>query len=340
MTPRVTLEDVSKAAGVSRSTASLVVRGNTRIPETTALKVREAMDSLGYVYNRQAANLRQSRSMTLGLIVTEIINPYFAELAMAVDEVTHEAGYTIFIGYSRDLAQRQQEIIASMIERQIDGLLLLPAPDTDPDRLAKQVNAANVPVVLLARRFEGFDYVGSENVQGATMLANHLTALGCRNVALLGGLPAPSLSEREQGLRTTLEGAGRELWTMDELRSHITPEGGAAAVARLFDMGKLPDAIVAYNDVVAQGVYDEMRRRGLEPGRDIAVASFDDTRIAASQVPPMTSVAGFPQQIGLTGTEMLMNRLASGNAEIPEQLSLLDPVLKIRSSTATWRPRT
>jgi len=339
MTPRVTLEDVSKAAGVSRSTASLVVRGSSRIPEATAAKVREAMHSLGYVYNRQAANLRQSRSMTLGLIVTEIVNPYFAELAMAVDEITHDAGYTIFIGYSRDDAGRQQEIIASMIERQIDGLLLLPAPDTDPAKLAGQVNAAGVPVVLLARRFEGFDYVGSENVHGAELLAKHLISLGCRTVAFLGGLPAPSLSERELGLRTTLSAAGRELVASDEFRSHITPEGGASAVGRMFDLGKLPDAIVSYNDVVAQGVYEEMRRRGLEPGRDIAVASFDDTRIAASQVPPMTSVAGFPQQIGLKGTEMLMRRLASGNAEIPEQLSLIDAVLKIRSSTATWRPR-
>ncbi|MEW1822547.1 LacI family DNA-binding transcriptional regulator [Arthrobacter sp. NPDC080031] len=340
MAPRITLEEVSKAAGVSKSTASLVVRGSSRIPESTAVKVRDAMAQLGYVYNRQAANLRESRSMTIGLVVTEIVNPYFAEVAMAVDEITHEAGYTIFIGYSRDLAERQHEIIASMIERQVDGLLLLPAPDTDPEKLAKQVNAANVPVVLLARRFPGFDYVGSENVKGAGMLADHLTALGCKTVALLGGRPAPSLLEREEGLRVSLEKAGRELWSVDEFRSAITPEGGASAVGHLFDLGRLPDAVVAYNDIVAQGVYDEMRRRGLEPGRDIAVASFDDTRIAASQVPPMTSVAGFPQEIGTKGTEMLMNRLADGNDDIPTQLSLIQPQLRIRSSTATWRPRT
>jgi LacI family transcriptional regulator len=340
MAPRITLEDVSKAAGVSRSTASLVVRGSSRIPESTAVKVREAMNELGYVYNRQAANLRQSRSMTIGLIVTEIINPYFAELAMAVDEITHDAGYTIFIGYSRDDAERQHEIISSMIERQVDGILLLPAPDTDPEKLAKQVNAANVPLVLLARRFSGFDYVGSENIRGAAMLGEHLSALGCRSVAFLGGLTASSLTEREEGLRTSLEPHGCEVWSMDEFRSHITPEGGAAAVGRLFDQGKLPDAIIAYNDAVAQGIYDAMRRLGLEPGRDIAVASFDDTRIAASQVPPLTSVAGFPQAIGAKGTELLMNRLADGNSDIPTQIALIQPQLKIRSSTATWRPRT
>lgn len=277
--------------------------------------------------------------MTIGLIVTEIINPYFAELAMSVDQITHDAGYTIFIGYSRDHADRQQEIISAMIERQVDGILLLPAPDTDPKTLAKQVDAAGVPVVLLARRFAGFDYVGSENVKGAKLLGDHLSALGCKSVAFLGGLTASSLAEREEGLLTAFKPNGCELWSIDDFRSPITPEGGAAAVGRLFDHGKLPDAIIAYNDAVAQGVYDEMRRRGLDPGRDLAVASFDDTRIAASQVPPMTSVAGFPNQIGAKGTEMLMNRLADGNTDISTQLTLIQPQLKIRSSTATWRPR-
>ncbi|GAP55177.1 HTH-type transcriptional repressor PurR [Arthrobacter sp. Hiyo6] len=164
---------------------------------------------------------------------------------MAVDQITHDAGYTIFIGYSRDNAERQHEIVSSMIERQVDGLLVLPAPDTDPEKLNKQVNAANVPVVLLARRFPGFDYVGSENVKGATMLGEHLAALGCRSVAFVGGRAASSLSEREEGLRTSLEPNGCEVWSTDELRSAITPEGGTAAVGRLFDLGRLPDAIVA-----------------------------------------------------------------------------------------------
>ncbi|MCP2046561.1 UNVERIFIED_ORG: LacI family transcriptional regulator [Paenarthrobacter nicotinovorans] len=339
MADRITLDDVSKVAGVSRSTASLVVRGSSRIPEATASKVRDAMIQLGYVYNRQAANLRQSRSMTVGLVVTEIINPYFAELAMAVDEISHEAGYTIFIGYSRDLADRQAEIVASMIERQVDGLLLLPAPDTDPEHLAKQVNAANVPIVLLARKFGGFDYVGSDNVRGAALLGDHLSAVGCRSVAFLGGRPAPSLREREEGLRSSLEAKGHDFWSTDELRSAISPEGGAAAVGRLLDLGRLPDAVVAYSDIIAEGIYKELRRRGLEPGRDIAVASFDDTRIAASQVPPMTSVAGFPSKVGTQGIEMLMRRLADDQTDIPSRAALIEPQLKIRSSTATWRPR-
>lgn len=102
----------------------------------------------------------------------------------------------------------------------------------------------------------------------------------------------------KKGLRLGLESAGCELLSEDGFRSAITPEGCASALAQLLDGGRLPDAVVAYNDVVALGIYDGLRRRGLEAGRDIAVASFDDTRIAASQVPPMTSVAGFPWPAG------------------------------------------
>lgn len=337
---RITLQDVSRAAGVSRSTASLVVRGSGRIPEATAQKVRDAMQQLGYVYNRQAANLRQSRSMTLGLIVTEIVNPYFAELAMAIDEITHEAGYTIFIGYSRDTAERQQELIASMIERQVDGILLLPAPDTSGSELSVQIRAARIPLVQLARKSGDFDYVGSDNLRGAELLGKHLAALGCRTAAFLGGRLASSLVEREKGLRHSLEAAGAELWNEDTFRSAITPEGGSGAVGRLLDTGQLPDAIVAYNDVVALGIYDELRRRGLEAGRDVAVASFDDTRIAASQVPPMTSVAGFPGQLGATAARLLIDHLAHDDDETrTPNVTLIAPQLKVRASTAGWRPR-
>lgn len=149
------------------------------------------------------------------------------------------------------------------------------------------------------------------------MLGQHLAALGCKSVAFIGGRAASSLAEREEGLRTSLEPHGCEVWSADDFRSAITPEGGTGAVGRLLDLGRLPDAVVAYNDAVAQGIYDELRRRGLEPVRDIAVASFDDTRIARSQIPPLTSIAGFPQQIGAKGSELLMNRLTDGNADLP-----------------------
>ncbi|WP_369046408.1 LacI family DNA-binding transcriptional regulator [Sinomonas sp. P10A9] len=334
---RITLDDVSRAAGVSRSTASLVLRGSSKIPEATSEKVRRAMAELGYVYNRSAANLRQSRSMTLGLIVTEIINPYFAELAMAADEIAHEAGYTIFIGYSHDEAGRQHELMTAMIERQVDGFLILPAPDSDPNKIVSLITTAKTPTVTVARRIEGLDYVGSDNIAGGELLGNHLASIGCRTVAFLGGLPASSTSERCKGLAQELTARGIEFWNDDEHRSRITPTGGAEATAAMLDRGRLPDAVVAYNDIVALGIYEELRRRELRPGEDIAVASFDDTRLAATQAPPLTSVAGFPEEIGRRAARRLLHLLDDGqNTPISD---LVPPKLRLRSSTVTWRPR-
>jgi LacI family transcriptional regulator len=128
---KVTLNDVSRAAGVSRSTASLVLRGSPRIPEATSDRVRLAMAELGYVYNRHAANMRRSESMTLGLIVTDIRNPYFAGLTMTIEEAAHEAGYTLFVGYSRDDVERQYLQLETMVQQQVDGIFLLPA-DREP----------------------------------------------------------------------------------------------------------------------------------------------------------------------------------------------------------------
>src|SRR5690554_3969981 len=116
---RVTLKDVSTRAGVSRSTASLVLRGSDRISPATRGRVRAAREELGYVYDRAAANLRQSRPMTVGLVMADLRNPFFAELTMAAEHELHEAGYTLFIGYSRDDAARQDEIISALVERRV-----------------------------------------------------------------------------------------------------------------------------------------------------------------------------------------------------------------------------
>jgi LacI family transcriptional regulator len=277
--------------------------------------------------------------MAVGLIVTDIVNPYFAELAMAVDLVTHDAGYTTCIGYSLDMSDRQHEIIASMIERQVVGILLLPSHDTDPERLAHQFKGINIPVVLLGRRMAGFDSVGSDDVRGASLVGQHLRSLGCNSVAFLGGVPSAALSEKQKGLHEALARYGCELWSRDAYRTAITPEGGAESLALMLDLGELPDAVVAYNDVVAQGTYEELRRRGLEPGRDIALASFDDTLLAARQVPPLTSVAGFPRTVGTKGADLLMKRLTEPVQDLLPQLNLISPHLRIRSSTASWRPR-
>lgn len=337
---KVTLSDVSRAAGVSRSTASLVLRGNPRIPEATSDRVRLAMAELGYVYNRQAANMRRSESMTLGLIVTDIRNPYFAGLTMTIEEAAHDAGYTLFVGYSRDDVERQYLQLETMVQQQVDGIFLLPATGSELAPVCGIIDRSSVPVVQLARYFsEELDYVGPDNVAAGQQLAQHVSSLGASTAVLVGGPEHSSARiERIKGLETGFTGSCVAFDASLSAATTNNAAGGSEGVARVLDQGIWPDCIVAYSDAVALGIYAELRRRNLDPGRDVSVASFDDIAMAELLLPPLTSVSTYPELIGRRAAELLLNRIR--DPALQPQRSLIEPALKVRASTAQWRPRT
>jgi LacI family transcriptional regulator len=343
---RVTLADVSRHAGVSRSTASLVLNDSSAVAPETHRRVLEAMKALGYVYNRNAAMLRNQRSMTLGLVVTEVRNPYFAELAMTLEDVADRSNYAVLIGYSRDDPARQQRLLDRLIERRIDGLILLPAAETEVAQIDGLLATSGVPLVLLARHFgRDHDYVGADNVKAGHLVGQHLSSLGVRSVAMVGGPQQTSARrERETGFLDAIVDTPIQMCPTDGLFGEATPEGGAAATRRLLDRGDIPDAILAYSDIVAVGVYAELNRRGLEPGRDIAVAGFDDIPGSAHRTPPLTTVATFPTTIGERCGELVLERIAqlttaTDASERRFRHNLAEPALRVRASTVAWRPR-
>lgn len=334
---RVTLKDVSRVAGVGTTTASLVLRDSPTIPAETKARVRAAMDELGYVYNRQAAMFRRQSSMAFGLIVTEIGNPYFADLTMHLEQQVFDAGYTLLMCYSRDDVARQSAQIRRLYERGIDGLALLPAVGTDPTELARLVNSSSAPFVLLARHF-GLeqDYVGVDNRAAGQVLGQHLADLGVRTFSFVGGPEnASATTERIAGLMSITADAGMTMVPSRRITGSSTVTAGAHGTAHLLDNGDLPDAIVSYSDVIATGVYAELHARGLRPGRDVAVASFDDNPGAGHQVPPLTSVATFPDRCGEICASMLLEQVASETRPAPRH-ELVEPRLRIRASTVGW----
>lgn len=335
---RVTLNDVSARAGVSRATASLVVRGSGRISAATSARVRQAMEELGYVYDRRAAGLRGTRSMTLGVVVTEIRNPFVSELVMALESDLHDGGYTVLVGHSHDEAAREAELLATMVERHVDGILLHPAQDSDPASVDRYTARSGTPLVLVMRHFgDDHHYVGPDNVAAGRALGVHLRDIGVRSVQMVGG-PANSSARRErlEGLRQGL-GEGVEL---DPGERTATPTNysdvGERAMAQVFDHGRLADAVVGFSDVVTMGMYSEMYRRGLVPGKDVAVASFDDIVMAGWLNPPLTSVATRPVAVGAQAAALLMEQIAAPG---PAEVRLVEPELRLRASTLSWRPR-
>jgi LacI family transcriptional regulator len=278
--------------------------------------------------------------MTLGLIVTDIRNPYFAGLTMTIEEAAHDAGYTLFVGYSRDDVERQYLQLETMVQQQVDGIFLLPATGSELAPVCGIIDSSSVPVVQLARYFsEELDYVGPDNVAAGQQLAQHVSSLGASTAVLVGGPEHSSArTERIKGLETGFTGSGVAFDASLSAATTNNAAGGSEGVARVLDQGIWPDCIVAYSDAVALGIYAELRRRNLDPGRDVSVASFDDIAMAELLLPPLTSVSTYPELIGRRAAELLLNRIR--DPALQPQRSLIEPALKVRASTAQWRPRT
>ena len=169
---RVTLTDVAKDAGVSRATASIVLNDSPLIAQATKERVRESFSRLGYVYDRAAASLRKNQSLAVGLVITQLSNPYFAEFVEGIQSELDDRGMDVLLGISAEDRARQRRLLVSMSERRVDGVVVIPAHQSEPADFA----GLHMPIVMLARRVKGFDtdYVGGDNYAGSVAATNHL----------------------------------------------------------------------------------------------------------------------------------------------------------------------
>ena len=209
---RVTVVDIARAAGVSKSTVSLVLQGSPLVNDATRAKVSAVIRELGYVYNRGAANLRQSnaKSKIIGIVVNDLTNSFFAELAVGVDVVVQSAGYVQFLSNTAESIDRQREVVASMREHGISGLIISPARGTDAGDFKPLVNSG-VPVVVVVRNIPGakVSSLMSDNHTGATAAVEHLISLGHRRIAFLGGFPDTTVyAERIEGYKLAMKKGG------------------------------------------------------------------------------------------------------------------------------------
>jgi LacI family transcriptional regulator len=227
-----------------------------------------------------------------------------------------------------------------MAENRVDGLLLLPASGTTARDLAQVLGDSRMAHVLFARRVSGHsaDYVGADNVKAGQLLADHLAEQGVGTAAFLGGPKRSSARrERERGVLKRLDKHGITVDAAMSFTSEASTVGGVAATTELLASGPLPDAIVAYSDAVASGVIAALRQQGIEPGKDVAVAGFDDIPQALLEHPALTTVATFPERIGQAAARLLMARIEEPSAD-PRQ-TILQPELRVRASTTNWLGR-
>jgi LacI family transcriptional regulator len=331
MLTRVTLKDIAKHAGVSPATVSLVLRNNPLAAQSTRARVRSSIDSLGYVYDRAAANLRARHTYTVGLVVCEITNPFYAELTAGMDDALDRAGWVAFLANTGESPTRQDRFIERMREHRVDGLLLSPAEGTNPE-VIERLRSFGVPVVQVLRRLgrRNNDHVGADFRLGMKLAAEHLIQLGHRRIAFIGGgRHASPARDRARAYRETLARHGLPLGPIVDCLP--TREEGERAVEHLMSGGSNhPTAIICHNDICAIGVLVGLSDRGLVAGKDCAVIGFDNIPEAAHSRPALTSIDIGARQIGEEAANLLLRRIKAPS-DPPESI-VLPPRLVIRSS--------
>lgn len=326
----VTLKNVAAHAGVSRTTASNVVTGTGRVSSETRERVHQAMRELGYVYNRGAASLRTRRTTTVGVVVTDIANPFFGELLVGLEETLAEAGFRSLVVASSDDPVRQDELVAELREYQVAGLAVMPASRSSKT-FVEGLEATRIPHVFVTKYLEGVaaPYVGPDDVLGGRLAAEHLLGHGCRTFAFVGGYSRHlSRRDRIEGVRSALAEAGIDNGQFTQLESPSTGEGGLRAGNQLLERGQLPDAIICQSDGVAFGVYRALRIAGR--ATEVRVIGYDDVRTAALWEPPLTSVATRPEMLGRAAAELLLAEIAEPSARASQRV--FAPELVVRES--------
>ena len=335
---RPTVKDIARHAGVSPATVSLVLRNSPLVAETTRAGVQSSIHSLGYVYDRAAANLRARLTHTVGLVICEITNPFYAELAAGVDDALDHAGWVAFVANTSESPERQSRFIARMREHRVDGILLAPAEGTSPSSI-NELGRQGLPVVQMLRRVgqRNGDYVSADFRLGMALAAEHLIRLGHRRIAFIGGgrrvTPA---RDRAEAFREILPRFGLPVGPI--VKCMPTREGGASAIEELFrTKAAAPTAVLCHNDLCALGAMLGLVDRGLVPGRDVAVIGFDNIPEAAMHRPALTTVAIGAREIGEEAARLLLRRIKSPEAS--SESIILPPKLIIRSSCGGGAPQ-
>lgn len=331
MKARATLADVAARAAVSRSTASLVLRQSGQLSDATRERVRAAMVELGYVYHRGAASLRATRSQSVGVIVSDMSNAFNAELTVAMESALAEAGIIALTANTLERVDRQDLLVRSMLERQVDGLLVIPAVDSTAD-FSQSLTVTGTPTVIASRWLSAptLPYIGVDNVKGGRLAGQHLLEHDVRSFAYLGGFDQLGpRHDRVAGVRQALDESDGPAEFEVNLPGAPTSEWGLVVGRKLMQREHLPDGIVCHTDQVAFGFLRALRETGRS--RDhIRVVSFDDVTEAALWEPPLTTIAASGHDVGILCAETLLHRIAEPDA--PVRRSLIEPHIVVRES--------
>jgi DNA-binding LacI/PurR family transcriptional regulator len=330
-----TIYDVAEAAGVTAATVSLALSGKGVVNRETRARILQCAKDLRYRPNLVARSLTMRQTHTIGLVVLNIGNPFYAEVALAVEREARRAGYRVLFANTDGDDELGRELLEDLAARQVDGVIAMPGGL--PPEAVRAIAATGLPIV--ACMWEEQDPTLSPAAEvdflaGGRLVAEHLLALGHTRIAVVAdGRPDGTLQHhlRVTGLREVLAGAGTPLDTALLCHGDSSLESGAGAGATLLARPTPPTAIFATNDLMATGVLAAARDAGIRVPDELSVVGFDDIFLAAHTAPPLTTVHIDKAVLMATATDLLLRALSGEAVSSPPPLL---PSLVRRASTA------
>ncbi len=331
----VRLKDIADDLGVSTVTVSKVLRGKPDIGEATRQRVLARMKELNYRPNMLARGLASGRTRTLGLVVPDLVHPFFAEFAKSLASVLRTNDYALILASSEETPEIEKQELRTLSLRGVDALLL--ASCRTGLRKPNQVTDGSVPCLLFDRNHPGakLPYVGSDDIQAGELATEHLIAIGRKRIAHIGGQGTSPSIDREHGFMNALAKHRRKLPENYIIRNERTEEGGDTvgyrSMQQLLKLRVRPDAVFCYNDLTAIGAIEAVLQAGLQVPGDVAVIGCGNLRYAEYLRVPLSSIDQGTMELGRIAGEMALELCEQPSSAL--RSVLLQPTLVARDST-------
>ena len=337
-TPKIKITDGAAYADGAVSTVSLVLSNKGRISTATIDKVNQAVAELGYVRNTAAANLRTSHSNLIGLVLSDITDPFYTEITAGISEELEQQGYLLFLAQSNHSPQKLIQCVQSMIQQGVAGIAFSPVREATATVIA-MAQQAGIPAVCLARAAMNneVDYIGPDNHQAAVLATQHFIEQGHRHIAYIGGSgESLTRAERLGGFGSTLIQYGLPFKNEWIIETNNQQQHAATTVQQLLTQHPKITAILCHSPTVALGAIYGVKRSGKSVGKDnyidqqVAIISFDDIAEATLIQPSLTVVSSPVREIGQQAGKRLLSKMNNNNNDI--QRLILAPQLICRDS--------
>jgi DNA-binding LacI/PurR family transcriptional regulator len=311
------MEDVAAAAGVSRALVSLVMRGSPKVSEARRQAVLDAAERLQYRPNAMARSLASSRTMTIGVLLNDLHNPFFADIAGGIEALASELGYQLLLGTGRRRPEREQTVVSSFADYRVDGLILV-SPRFEEDALVAA--ASRIPTVVI------------DEPLGVRAVVGYLAGLGHRDILHVTGGDGAGAAARVACFHAAMEAAG--LGRGRTLPGDFTEEAGVRAAQTILTRSELPTAVFAANDLTAAGMMDTFLRGGIRIPADVSLVGYDNIYIAELRQLSLTTVDQPRQTMGRQALELLIERIEGREERVTR---IVEPTLVVRDTAGRVR---